>query len=607
MPDLTRSLMQSSMNGFAQLKRSLIVSIVCVLPLITLSNTVQAADPSKVIHVAFPAADDGFDMVRTANYYSAIIAASIQEPLLTYDYLARPAKLVPETAAAMPEVSDGGKTYVFHLQKGIYFATDPAFKGSRRELTAQDYAYTFKRFLDPKNHSPAANFLSGKILGMDEVVAKASKTGHFDYDAPVAGLETPDKYTLKITLNAADYNFLYVIAYSGFGAVAREAVEMYGAQIAQHPVGTGPYVLQKYVPRSKIVLVANPDFRSMTWGFKSTGSAWDNQLVSDMQGKKLPQVGRVEVDIIEEEQSRWLAFQSKQLDIAGLPPSLTPTAMSHGVLKPDFAKQGIKLFSSTEPEVTYTILNQRDPIIGGNSLEKIALRRAIILSYNIQDDLNILQMGQAVRAQMIIPDGVAGHDPSYRSSVRYDIGLANQLLDHFGYKRGADGYRTLPNGKPLLLKITTEADSKSQIRSEIWKHGLDDIGIRVEFPVSSFADNLKAATECKLMMWGGAWIADYPEGENFMQLLYGPNAKQGNHGCYSSPTFDALYVKARSLPAGAERNQLYVQMNRQVEADGAWLLGMSRVSNSLIRPWVKGYKRHPILASNWMYLDVEKH
>jgi ABC-type transport system substrate-binding protein len=326
-----------------------------------------------------------------------------------------------------------------------------------------------------------------------------------------------------------------------------------------------------------------------------------------MQGKKLPQVGRVEVDIIEEEQSRWLAFQGKQLDIAGLPPSIAPSAMSHGVLKPEFAKQGIQLFRSIEPEVTYTVLNYRDPVIGGNSLEKIALRRAIIMSYNTNDDLNILRMGQAVKAQMIIPAGVEGHDPSYRSSVRYDIGLANQLLDYFGYKHGADGYRTLPNGKPLVLKITTEADSKSQVISEIWKHGLDAVGLHAEFPVSSFADNLKAATECKLMLWGGAWIADYPEGENFMQLLYGPNSNQGNNGCYRSPAFDALYVKAKSLPAGAERNQLYVQMNRQVEADGAWLLGVSRVNNSLIRPWVKGYKKHPILASTWMYLDVEKH
>jgi len=246
-------------------------------------------------------------------------------------------------------------------------------------------------------------------------------------------------------------------------------------------------------------------------------------------------------------------------------------------------------------------------VIGGSSLAKIALRRAIIMSYNMDNELVIVRKKQAVKAEMIIPDGVVGHDPKYRNSVGYDPDLANKLLDHFGYKRGADGYRLLPDGSPLELKIANEANGASQQMSELWKNGLDKIGIRVTFPVSNFADNLKAATQCKLMMWGGAWIADYPEGDNFMQLLYGPNSGQGNNGCYSSPAYDALYVKAKALPPSVARNQLYLQMNRQVEADSVWLLGVSRVSNTLIRPWIKGYKRHPILASNWQYLDVEKH
>ena len=590
---------------------SFVAFATCIFSLTLISYPAQAAtnpaDPNKVIRIAFPGADDGFDMVRTANYYSAIVASAIQEPLLTYDYLARPAKLVPNTAETMPIVSDGGKVYIFHIKKGIYFSPDPAFKGVKRELTAQDYAYTFKRFLDPKNHSPSASFLSGKIEGMDFELKKAKQLGRFDYDAPVRGLETPNRYTLRITLKEPDYNFLYIMAYSGFGAVAREVVDHYGAQVGQHPVGTGPYMLQTYVPRSKIVLVANPNYQPFIWNFKPTDDAWDKQLVQDMQGKKMPQVGRVEISVIEEAQSSWLAFQSKQLDLMSIPASFAPIALDGSTLKPDLAKQGILLNRSIEPEVTYTVLNYKDPVIGGNSLEKIALRRAIIMSYNTADELEIVRKKQATKAEMIIPDGVVGHDPSYRSSVGYDPDLANKLLDHFGYKRGRDGYRTLPDGKPLLLQITTESNSTSQQISEIWQHGLDKIGLHATFPVSNFADNLKAATQCKLMMWGGAWIADYPEGDNFMQLLYGPNSGQGNHGCYASPAFDTLYAKAKSLPPGAARNQLYAQMNRQVEADSVWLLGVSRVSNSVIRPWVKGYKRHPILASYWQYLDVEKH
>jgi ABC-type transport system substrate-binding protein len=583
----------------------------CVLSLVFMSFHAHAAtnpaDPNKVIHFAFPGADDGFDMVRTANYYSAIVASSIQEPLLTYDYLARPAQLVPDTVEALPVVSDGGRVYVFHIRKGIYFAPDPAFKGVQRELTAQDYAYTFKRFLDPKNHSPSASFLDGKIVGMDAALTKAKQLGQFDYDTPIRGLEAPNRYTLKITLEKPDYNFLYVMAYSGFGAVAREVVDHYGAQISQHPVGTGPYMLQTYVPRSKIVLVANPNYRPFIWSFKPTEDAWDKQLVRDMQGKTMPQVGRIEISVIEEAQSSWLAFQGKQLDLMSIPSSFAPIALNGRVLKPDLAKQGILLNRSIEPEVTYTFLNYKDPVIGGNSLAKIALRRAIIMSYSTADELEIVRKKQAIKAEMMIPDGVVGHDANYRSSVGYDPDLANKLLDHFGYKRGADGYRMLPNGQPLLLKINTEANSTSQQMSEIWQHGLDKIGIHSTFPVSNFADNLKAATQCKLMMWGGAWIADYPEGENFMQLLYGPNSGQGNNGCYSSPAYDALYVKAKSLPPGEARNTLYVQMNRQVEADSVWLLGVSRVSNTMVRPWIKGFKRHPILASIWQYLDVEKH
>lgn len=596
--------------NFSQFKQSCIAQILFISFVLISSFPAQAgnnpADPSKVVHVALQAADDGFDMVRTYNAYSAWVAEAIFERLLTYDYLARPAKLVPGTAEAMPEVSDGGRTYLFHIKKGIYFAPDPVFKGVRRELTAQDYAYTFKRFLDPKNRSPSANVLQGNIAGMDALIDKAKKTGRFDYDAPVAGLQTPDRYTLKITLNAPDYNFMYIMGFIAFGAQAREVIDAYGEQSAQHPVGTGPYMLKEYVPRSKIVLVANPEYRGYTWDFKSSGTAWDDRLVREMTGKKMPQIGRVEISIIEEEQSRWLAFQDKQIDFDYLPQVAAPTVLEGRKLKKSFADQGILLDPMIEAGVVYTFMNFKDPLIGGSSLEKNALRRAIAMSYNVQDEISQVRLGQAVKAEMAIPEGVTGHDSNYRNSIAYDPDLANKLLDRFGYKRGADGFRTLPDGRPLTLRIATEASTVNVVFSEIWKRGLDKIGIRVNFQVSNFADNLRAATECKLMMWNGSWTADYPEGDNFMQLLYGPNVGQGNNGCYSSPAFDALYVKAKALPPGPERNQLYIEMSRQMEADTAWVLATSRVRNWLIRPWIKGFKRHPILQADWQYLDIEK-
>ena len=592
------------------MKRVVVVIFMQVILLLAHRGVLAAstsADPAKVIHMAFDAGDDGFDMVHTQSLYSGYVAEEIFETLLTYDYLASPARLVPKTAEAMPEVTDNGTTYTFRVKKGIYFSDDPAFNGKPRELTAADYAYAFKRLLDPANRSPSAGFLDGKIVGMSELVAAAKKTGHLDYDARVTGLTTPDRYTLRIKLTARDYNFPYVIAYSALAGVAREVIDRYGTETGQHPVGTGAYMLATYVPRSKIVLVANPLYRGFVWDFAPSSDPLDQTLVRDMKGKHMPQVGRIEISVIEEQQSRWLAFQDKQTDIDTLPQLAARMALDGDHLKPEFAAQGIRLQRLVDPGVTYTFFNMRDPLVGGNSLEKNALRRAIAMAYNTKEEIAIVRHGQAAIAQMIIPPGVVGYDPSYRSSIAYDPDLANKLLDHFNYRRGADGYRNLPDGKSLTLKITREANATSQEIAELWKHDLDRIGVRASSPTSNFSDNLKAANNCELMMWGGAWTADFPEGENFLQLLYGPNANRGNNGCYASPDFDALYQKALALPTGPERMALYTQMNRQMEADTAWILGVTRISNVISRPWVLGFKKHPILHGIWEYLDVVKH
>jgi ABC-type transport system substrate-binding protein len=210
--------------------------------------------------VTFQVAETGFDPVKISDYYSASVLEVIIDPLLTYDYLARPARLVPNTAVSLPEVTDGGRTYTFRIRAGIYFAADPAFKGVKRELTAADYAYSIRRFLDPKNRSPYAFYFEGKIVGLDELAAQAKKTGRYDYDAKIAGLETPDRYTLRIRLRETDFNFSHVLATQLSGALAREVIEAYAEDTNSHPVGTGPFMLGKYTRSSKILLLANPAY-----------------------------------------------------------------------------------------------------------------------------------------------------------------------------------------------------------------------------------------------------------------------------------------------------------------------------------------------------------
>ena len=574
------------------------VMAMCLAP-----GSAAAADMNKILRISFNAGETGFDPVRVTDTYSNGVTEQIYEPLLTYDYLARPARLTPLTAEAMPQITDNGKTWLFRLKKGIAFQADPAFKGKRRELTVNDYVYALKRLMDPKVRSGWQFVVEKKIVGLDELSEQAKKSGAFNYDAKVAGLEVIDNHTLRIRLNESDYNFGYVLAMPATAAQAREVVESYEDSNA-HPVGTGPYVLKKWVRGSKITLEANPDYRHVVWDFQPSSDPYDKQLVAQMKGKKIPQIGMIEISVMEEGQSRWLAFQDGQLDYLNIPQEYTPKALVGEQLAPDLVAKNYRLQRVIDPDLTYTAFNFKDPLVGGFSKEKTALRRAIVMAFDTDEEIKVVRRGQAVAAKTPIPPGVVGYNPNFKSTVKFDPVLANKLLDQFGYKRGADGKRTLPDGKPLLLRYSTETNAIDRDFNELWRKSMDRIGIRIEFFPQKFSDNSRAAKACQLMLWGQAWLADYPDGENFMQLLYGPNTGQSNNGCYQSPAFDKLYEAAKKLPDSPERNKLYDLMSQQMEVDAAWRLGVHRIRNQIIRPELKGYKKHPVLLFELKYVDV---
>ncbi|HXX86414.1 MAG TPA: ABC transporter substrate-binding protein [Casimicrobiaceae bacterium] len=586
-------------------KRSLAATAVLLALAPFLPSTPLAADPRKVLRVAFEAGETGFDPVKVTDSYSSEVMQVVFERLLTYDYLARPMKLVPGTAETLPEITDNGKTFLFKLRKGITFQADPAFKGPRRELTVADYAYSIKRLVDPANRSPWRFLVNGKIAGLDEVAKKAERTKRFDYDTVVPGLEIVDRYTLRVRLTATDYNFVYIMAMPAMSAVAREVIEAYPDDTNAHPVGTGPYVLKSWTRKARIVLEANPDYREVIWDFVGSNDPRDQAAVAAMKGKRIPQIGQVEISIIEEEQSRWLAFQHGEIDYIDRFVPFAPIAIPDNKLAPDLAARGITLDRSVEPEVIYYFFNMKDPVVGGYSKEKIALRRALIMSYDTAEEIRVIRKNQAIENQMPVPAGVVGHDPGYRGILAHDPKLANELLDYFGYKKGADGYRNDPSGKPFTIVLTSETQAIYREYDELWKKALDGIGVRFETRKGPFSDNLKAAEACQLAMWGSSWHADYPDGENFMQLLYGPNTHESNHGCYQSAAFDEMYVRLRNMPDSAERNRLFLLMSRQMEVDGAWKVGVSRYRNVLVYPQVKGYRFHPINTAVWEYLDID--
>jgi ABC-type transport system substrate-binding protein len=564
-----------------------------------------AADPAKVLRISFPVAETGFDPVRVSDLYSNTVNEAIFERLLTYDYLARPAKIVPLTAESLPEVQDGGRTYIVHLKRGIYFTPDPAFKGKRRELVAEDYVYSFKRFADPKNRSPWAFMLEGHIDGLDERIAEAKKSGKFDYDATIPGMVALDKYTLRFKLKDVDYLFPYTLAHVPFGAVAREVIEAYGDDAQAHPVGTGPYVLKEWRRAAKIVLEANPDYRKVVWDFKATSDPWDKDVVAAMKGKTIPEIGRVEISIIEEDQARLLAFQGDEIDLMNMEGPLAPNVLDGAKLKPEFAQRGVKLSRFVDPEISYVFWNMQDPVVGGLGKDKVALRRALAMAYNVDEEIRIVRNGQAVEAQFPIPPGVVGHDPKYRSSVKFDPAGANALLDRFGYRKGTDGYRTLPDGKPLVVRYYSRPDSLGRQQEEMWQKAFNLVSIRMEGVKEKFPEQIKLEKQCKLMMRTASWIADWPDADNFMQLLWSKNIHQVNNACASIPEYDRLYEKTLRLePDSPERDKAYHEMTKIIEAYAPWRLDISRYRNMLAQPRVLGFRKHPILHSEWQFIDV---
>jgi ABC-type transport system substrate-binding protein len=571
------------------------------------SPVATAADMNKVIRDVFPVAETGFDPAAVDDLYSAALLEAIFDTLYTYDYLTLPAKIVPRTAAALPEVSADGRTYTIRLKKGIFFTPDPVFNGKKRELTVGDYIYQLKRLIDPKIHSPYGYLVEGKIVGLDELAAQARKTGKFDYDTAIAGLEEVDPYTLVIRLKKADYNLPYVLSNQQTSAVAREAIEKYSesdGRAMSNPVGTGPYKLARWIRSSKIFLEANPDYRGFTWDFGSNDPN-DQKLIDTMKGKAMPQVGRIEVSIMEEDQSRLLAFRNGELDIMNLEGALAPTVLDDDRLKPEFADKGVQLSRIIDPDISYIYWNMDDPVFGGFSRDHIALRRAMALSYDAREEIKVVRNGQAVASTFPIPVGVVGHADSWQTLNPYDPVLANALLDRFGYRKGADGWRTQPNGKPLLLTISSPPDTAGRQQDEMWNKALTGIGVRMEVHKDKFPDLLKAEKTCKLQSRVSSWIADYPDGDNFMQLMYGPHSGESNNGCARIPEYDKLYAQTVAMPPGPERDKLYREMARIAEVYATWRVTISRYRNMLVQPAVQGYKKNPFLPSQWQYLDVK--
>jgi len=562
---------------------------------------------TRVLRTAFIIAETNFDPAFTSDLYSNSITEEIFEAPLTYDFFASPAKLRPQTLEALPEITDGARTYTLHVRHGIFFADDPAFGGKPRELVAADYEFALKRLVDPKVASPNLWLIEGRIKGVAEASARARKSGRFDYDAPIAGIEVVDRYTLRLHLEKPDYDLLYILAMPNVGAQAREVVERYGDDIGAHPVGTGAFVLAEWKRSSRIVLERNPRFREEHFEAEPAPDDAEAQaLYAQVKGRRLPMVDRVEVSILEEAQPRWLAFLNRELDWVNVPSEFINMAIPGGRIAPWLDKRGVRLMRSVDPDLVYLYFNMKDPSWGGYTPEKVALRRAVALAYNNEEEIRVIRNNGAIAAQSPLPPGVLGYDPKFTIGKAYDPARAKALLDMYGYvDRDGDGWRDNPDGSPLVFVYTTQPSQEDRNYSALWQKCLEAIGIKVEVQVAKWPENRKKAKLGLLQSWQLSWGADYPDGENFYQLLYGPNCGTSNDGCFQLREFDELYERASLLPPGAQRTALYQQMARLVLAYAPWILNVHRVRNQLVQPWVRGWRKHPFLHEGYRYADID--
>ncbi|XYJ10546.1 ABC transporter substrate-binding protein [Telluria sp. B2] len=559
-----------------------------------------APKEQKVLRMFLSTSETGLDPAAASDIATLSLLENVFDPLLRYDYLARPVKLRPNTATALPEVSADGRTYTFRIRPGIHFTDDPAFKGNKREMTAQDYVYSIKRLYDPTLKSPWSYMFDGKIVG-DEVLKK-----NFNVDTPVAGLQAPDRFTLRIQLKEPDNNFLFYMATPASGVVAREVIEAYPGQAGNHPVGTGPFMIGEWKRSDRIVLLANPYSTAVFQGTPGNDPE-DRAIAAALAGKRLPRVDRVEVKIAEEFQGRMLGFLNGEYDyLEQVPESMTDMVIRDGQLKPELQARGMRLSRFPVLQTYYMWMNMHDPVLGGYSLDRIALRRAISLAYNSAEDIALLKKGFAIKAESPLPPNVLGYDPHYRSPVPYDPALANALLDRHGYgKRDAEGFRLAPDGKPLTLTMHSEATVGGRLRDELWRKCLNAIGLRVVFKSDKKTEIIKASRLGKVTMFESNWIADFPDGDNFYQLLYGPNAGRANYARFDLPAYNQRYEQARQLTDGPQRQKLYFEMNQLIHAYNPWVPLTHVLSADIRHPWLKNYKRHPVEFTSWRYLDVD--
>ncbi len=530
----------------------------------------------------------GMDPMDIGDTTSSGMASNIFDCLYQYHYLKRPYQLIPSLAAAMPEVSEDGLTYTIKLRDDVYFQDDECFTeagGKGRKLVADDLIYSWKRIANIKNISKNWWVFDGRIKGFDEFreyTKSVENKKDVDYARPVEGLEAVDDLTLRITLTKPWPQVVFMLAHLPTAAVPREAVEYYGDEFINHPIGTGPYRLKDWRRGSKIIMERNPTYREEL--YPSEGEPGDEAagLLKDA-GKRLPLIDRLEITIIEEDQPRWLKFVQGSLDIGGIPKDNFDTAISPSrELTPDLRKKGIVLEVYEDAATYWYGFNMDDPVVGTNK----PLRQAMNLAIDRAEFLRLFLNNRGVAARGVLPPMIAGYDPDIKSPYTvYDPALAKQKVKEAEAKHGGP--------LPTIVLTMGSTDSVARQTGQWFKRSYARVGITLEVDYMDWPSAQEKVKTKSAQMYAMGWVADIPDAENFMQLFYGPNGSPGpNNMNYKNAKADALYQKLSVMNDSPQREALVREMQQTVIDDLPCVLTVHRVAFLLRYDWLTNYKPH---------------
>ncbi|GAB4456669.1 MAG: ABC transporter substrate-binding protein [Armatimonadaceae bacterium] len=527
-----------------------------------------------------------------------------------------------------------GERYTFTIRKDLKFQDDPCFlppaereeakklfeqgekpkkEGPGRPITAADIIYSYKRMADPSTHSPVAPFFADKVLGWNEYSAAFEKQGAANYANEIEGvqLDPNDPYTFYVLLKEPYPQLRYLMAMHFTTPQAPEALEFYGKdEYARNPVGCGPYKMTEFKPKQRIVLEENPNRHPDYYPMEGDPGDQEAGLLQDA-GEQLPLNKKVVVNIIKEAVTGWNLFQQGYLDAAGVSRLNYQQAItSSGTLSPEMQERGIVLRKDAGVNIYYLAFNMSDPVFGGYTEKKRKLRQAISLSINAQEFIDVLLQGNGVAAQWLLPPSVFGYDKDYVNPYRnpggdYEKNLekAKQLLREAGYPDGVDP----KTGQKLVLhydNTATTPDQQQQVG--IVSKMIERIGIKVESRTTRynvFQDKLLKGQH-QFIFYG--WFADYPDPENFVFLLYGPNKKPGpNAADYVNPEYDRVFEQMRAMDDGPERLALINRLREISVEDVPWIPVYHSVTMSLNHGWLKNVNAHPIANDLNQYRRVD--